>query len=409
VALNVSGSTGIQEYRWYDVMTGGSSLSTSSVFITPSLNTTSSYYVSIYDPVSGEESNRVASVASVVVLAKPVLSLSGPASICAGTSAVISAPPGFTQYIWSSGETTQQLIVKAGGNYSVQVGDGQCLSATSDPIAVVVSALPAKPQITVTGSATFCGTGSVDLSGPDGFQYQWSNGQTTQKITVSESNVITLLVKNILGCASALSEPIVVTKLLPPCKPNTAPIISTKHIEVKIEGTAVVDLTDYVTDAEDNIDYASLRLLIAVTAQGAPASIDASYHLTIDYAGIQFSGEDRITMEVYDLMGLRAQRVMEIDVAGEVVVFNGITPDGDGKNDMLRLQYVDVIPGAQKNKVTIFNRWGDSVFEITDYNNIDRVFTGLSNGGSELPSGSYFYRIDLSEGKPVTGFITLKR
>jgi hypothetical protein len=50
------------------------------------------------------------------------------------------------------------------------------------------------------------------------------------------------------------------------------------------------------------------------------------------------------------------------------------------------------------------------VFDIENYNNTDRVFTGLSNSGKELPSGTYFYKIVLSgSNKPLTGFITLIR
>ena len=149
--------------------------------------------------------------------------------------------------------------------------------------------------------------------------------------------------------------------------------------------------------------------MIRTTAQGAHYSIDGNYIVTIDYKGLPFNGTDHITLSVCDLLGLCVQKILDIDVVGEIVVFNGVTPDGDGKNDFFRLQYLDVIPNAQKNKVTIFNRWGDIVFEIDNYNNIDRVFSGVGSNGHELPGGSYFYRIDLESSKPITGFITLKR
>jgi gliding motility-associated-like protein len=97
-------------------------------------------------------------------------------------------------------------------------------------------------------------------------------------------------------------------------------------------------------------------------------------------------------------------------VVGEVEVYNGITPDGDGLNDFLFIKYLDVVDGADKNKVTILNRWGDAVFEIDDYDNLSRVFSGQTNSGSDLPSGTYFYRIDFAQGKSsINGFITLKR
>ena len=44
---------------------------------------------------------------------------------------------------------------------------------------------------------------------------------------------------------------------------------------------------------------------------------------------------------------------------------------------------------TRKNHVAIFNRWGDVVFEVDDYNNDDHVFTGTNKNGKDLPSGTY--------------------
>ena len=122
-----------------------------------------------------------------------------------------------------------------------------------------------------------------------------------------------------------------------------------------------------------------------------------------------FTGIDRITIEVCDLSGACAQRVINIDVVGEVEVFNGLTPDGDRINDFMIIKYVDVVENAAQNKVTIYNRWGDVVFDIENYDNLSRVFAGETNSGKELPTGTYFYKIDFSNGKSITGFISLKR
>jgi gliding motility-associated-like protein len=118
--------------------------------------------------------------------------------------------------------------------------------------------------------------------------------------------------------------------------------------------------------------------------------------LQIDYSGNPFTGVDRITLEVCDLVGACAQKVIDIEVVGDVVVFNGITPDGDGINDFMVIQYVDVVEGASKNKVTIYNRWGDAVFDMDDYDNLSRVFVGQTNSGKDLPSGTYFYKVDFA-------------
>jgi hypothetical protein len=54
------------------------------------------------------------------------------------------------------------------------------------------------------------------------------------------------------------------------------------------------------------------------------------------------------------------QQFIDIAIAllGAVEVYNAVTPDGYGFKDFLLIKNVDVIEGAFKNKVTIFNRWG---------------------------------------------------
>ncbi|QLH34110.1 MAG: gliding motility-associated C-terminal domain-containing protein [Cyclobacteriaceae bacterium] len=298
-------------------------------------------------------------------------------------------------------------MVNASGKYAVQIGDGSCLSPASDTVYVSVVAAPAKPIITVTGNPTICGSGSVDLSGPAGFEYTWSNGATTQNITVSTSGVYYLMVKTSGdNCPSLPSDPVVVTVLTPPCGgggTNQAPNISTNPFGTQIEGQLAVDLTQVVDDPDGNIDFSTLRVINNETARGVAAIVDASYFLQIDYSGNPFSGVDRVTLEVCDLALACVQQVVDIDVVGEVKIYNGLTPDGDGYNDFMVIKYVDVVEGASENKVTIFNRWGDAVWDISNYNNTDRVFIGESNDGKELPSGTYFYKIELSNGKTYRG------
>ena len=93
----------------------------------------------------------------------------------------------------------------------------------------------------------------------------------------------------------------------------------------------------------------------------------------------------------------------------DIVVFNGISPNGDGLNDFLTIQNIELLPETKNNTVTIYSRWGDEVFKVSDYNNKDRVFKGNTNNGSKLPAGTYFYKIVLPNAdKTMTGFISIK-
>ncbi len=414
VTLTATGATGAQEYRWYDHPILNNLVFTGEAFTTPELVASQTYYVTIYDPVTDCESERVVVQAIVTIIPKPTISPSGELTICEGSFVFLSAPAGNAQYLWSNGQTTQQILATTSGNYTVQTGDGTCLSEPSDAVTLTVIPAPAKPVITVTGNTTICGNASVDLTGPNGFEYVWSNGATTQTITVNASGLFYLIVKTPgIGCPSLPSDPVVVTVLTPPCgggnPANLPPVINTTPLATQIEGKVQADLTQLVSDPNDNLDFTTLRVVNNVTARGVPAFIDGAYFLQIDYSGNPFTGIDRVTLEVCDLDGLCIQQVIDIEVIGEVVVYNGITPDGDGYNDFLLIKYVGVVEGSAENKVTIFNRWGQVVFKATNYNNQSVVFNGTSNDGKELPSGTYFYQIQLANGKSYNGYLTLKR
>ena len=53
-----------------------------------------------------------------------------------------------------------------------------------------------------------------------------------------------------------------------------------------------------------------------------------------------------------------------VSFAGALNVYNIITPNGDGKNDVLVIDNIQLYPG---NTLTIYNRWGREVYKTTNY------------------------------------------
>ena len=90
-----------------------------------------------------------------------------------------------------------------------------------------------------------------------------------------------------------------------------------------------------------------------------------------------------------------------IDCSVDLQISNILTPNGDGYNDTWKVNDPPQIQGCE---VKIFNRWGQLVFESTDYNN---TWTGTKDT-EELPDGVYFYSIQCSD-KEFTGSINLLR
>ena len=84
-------------------------------------------------------------------------------------------------------------------------------------------------------------------------------------------------------------------------------------------------------------------------------------------------------------------------------LFNQFSPNGDGQNDRLIINCIENFPG---NSLEIFDRYGNSVFQATNY---DNNWDGSSNNG-ELPNGTYFYILDLGDGsEPTKGWLQIIR
>jgi gliding motility-associated-like protein len=94
----------------------------------------------------------------------------------------------------------------------------------------------------------------------------------------------------------------------------------------------------------------------------------------------------------------------------EIIIPEAFSPDGDGINDNFVIEGIELIPD---NEITIFNRWGNVVFQTSNYqNNWDGTSSNAMNiGGGDLPTGTYYYILDpKKEGYEVyNGFIYLQR
>ncbi len=137
------------------------------------------------------------------------LTVEGKSAVCEGDSVVISAPPGYASYLWSTGETTRSIAVGTPGTYYAIATDS--LGCPYDFDTVQVSILPRRaPSITAIGSLDFCKGDSVVLEAQPGFgSYLWSTGETTRSITVHLSGSYSVSAVSANGC-DGLSDTIVV-------------------------------------------------------------------------------------------------------------------------------------------------------------------------------------------------------
>ena len=143
----------------------------------------------------------------VTVATAPDCTITGSSACCAGGTVTLCAPAGQASYLWSTGATTQCITVNASGAYSVTVTNtGGCSSTCSKQVTVATA-----PNSTITGSSACCISGTVTLCAPAGqASYLWSNGKTTQCITVG-SGTYSVTVTNSGGCSSTSSKTVTAT------------------------------------------------------------------------------------------------------------------------------------------------------------------------------------------------------
>lgn len=139
------------------------------------------------------------------------ISASGPTEFCDGNTVILTSSEAVS-YVWSTGETTQSIVVAQTGSYSVTVTDANGCVGTSAPVDVVVNNNPT-PEVVADGPLAFCAGGSVVLTAASNgniVSYLWSNGETTQSITVSVAQNYLVVVTDANGC-SGESNPVLVT------------------------------------------------------------------------------------------------------------------------------------------------------------------------------------------------------
>jgi gliding motility-associated-like protein len=93
----------------------------------------------------------------------------------------------------------------------------------------------------------------------------------------------------------------------------------------------------------------------------------------------------------------------------EIEVTKVVTPDGDGTND----EWIVVnIEKFARNKVLVLDRWGSVIYQASGYNNSTMVWNGVSSNGVQVPTGTYYYVIEvdfLHKHLKKSGFIELLR
>lgn len=165
--------------------------------------------------------------------------------------------------------------------------------------------------------------------------------------------------------------------------------------------------------ADAGVD-ASLIVGASVTLGGSPTGTAGSTYVwspSADFTDATYANPiaKPATTTLYSVIvtsgGCSATDSVLITVIPSFTPYGGLTPNGDGVNDIWDIDFLDFYPN---NVVEIYNRWGELVFRSPGYT---EKWDGRYKG-KDLPVGTYYYIITLNDPKfpdAYTGPVTIMR
>ena len=97
-----------------------------------------------------------------------------------------------------------------------------------------------------------------------------------------------------------------------------------------------------------------------------------------------------------------AYRWIYFTKSNDIFIPTGFSPNNDNQNDDWKIKGIEKYNEA---KISVFNRWGQLLFEG---NNIKSSWNGIYNN-ELLPTGDYYFIIDLGNNQKYNGVVTLKK
>jgi gliding motility-associated-like protein len=302
------------------------------------------------------------------------LTMGGGATICQGTSTMLTLTTNATAFSWSPATGLDNPSVAqpnaspaATTTYTVSAALGVCVMTGPETITV----LPA-PVAMATGSATICYGQSDQLQGSGGVSYQWSPATYLSSTTVpnpvvqmpQKSLTYTLNVTDANGCTSV--EPAVVM-----VEVTTPVVFAGNDTAVLVGQTVPLDAVDIDNSGFTNFQWSPPTGLDNPSIQDPVATI---------------TGDITYTVTASTPTGCSASASIKIVAVtvSDMVVANAFTPNGDGHNDVLRVRLIGI---KDFKYFRVFNRWGQQVFSTTN----EGMGWDGTVGGQVQPLGTYVW------------------
>ncbi len=311
-------------------------------------------------------------------------------TICEGKAVMLNAVSNGQSFMWAPAASLDNAAVinpvaapVVTTKYYITAQTGIC--AQTDSVTVFVNPAP-KPN--AGADRTICFEEDAQLNGTGGIAYWWyptsylSNARIDNPLAKKLPGTITyaLHVTDANGCNSLKSDSVVITVTRPAIVSvgrDTAIAVG-QPLQLNAVDVNNVGFSQYSWSPAYGLNNAIIYNPVTVLDK------DVQYIIT---AATPFGCEGKDTINVKAYRG------------PEIYVPNAFTPNGDGKNDLLKAIPVGI---QQFYYFRIYNRWGNLVF------NTANAVTGWDGKvkGASSPSGTYTW---IAEAKDYKGNILQRR
>jgi gliding motility-associated-like protein len=296
---------------------------------------------------------------------------------CDGDPVLLSSSASSTdEVLWSNGDTVADILVSIAGVYNVSATsiDG-CIAL--DTTQVFIGSIP---EFVIQGPEFLCQGDSVllEVIGDSGV-IEWSTGENESSVWINSAGEYSVVVTNEENCSDVA------------------------FIDIGQENAPFLIIEDSVFCNGNTLTYAPEFAFGNVSWPG----YSETDSIEVTEGGIYEIRVENLCGEISQMVSLQTE-----DCTCLKVLPNIITPDGDGKNDVLTIP-LECEGGVFQ--LYVFNRWGTEIFQTDDIN--EQWNGGVNNDISKgAPAGVYSVLVnfvnpflDNSKMETLSGTVTLVR
>lgn len=301
----------------------------------------------------------------IIINALPiVVSNASSSNVCSGSYTTLTGG-GAVSYIWSDSVNDGIAFIPTTTNTYTVTGTDINTCTNSATITVEVNSLPLVPTISSNGPTVFCMGDSVILTSSFATSYLWSNGDTTQSVTILSSEIDSVTVSDTNGCSSTSSSIIVIVDTLPnvilgtiasPLCDNSSVVslsgnpsggiysgtgVSGSNFDPSLSGVGTFTIFYSYTDINScsNIDSQIVIVdLCSEIFELENSFINISPNPFTEQTTITFSGEQKnITIKIVDVLG---KEIKTFNFSGKEIILE--------KGEMQKgIYFVQVVDGNE--------------------------------------------------------------